>query len=486
MFDVFERDCSVQRRHQKILEEAPSNLDRSKSEEIREKARIAAQAVGYSNAGTVEFLMDKTSGDFYFMEMNTRLQVEHPVSEMVSGLDLVELQLRVAKGENIAGFMAGVTKPKGHAIEARICAEDWYNGFLPQFGSIDRFSIGGRRVADLRESWADYDVELISKKGAQGEREGTSRIDLGFGEGSTVSQFYDSMIGKVIVWGPDREESLRKLEQTLDQFRLMGIETNIPFIRGVLKQPKFKDFSYSLDFFSEVHEEIIQSQGMNPIKNKEVIAAVASQILHLGSNRLAQFRVNQTRKKYLRLECDRAFGKSDSPQAIELEVQEIKSKPGLFNLQIFSPETESLEQEVTFKITKKSINEHESKVEINFIDSSSQSQHLITLEKIDGNFLLFCEGQYWKIKNTTLRESRVNQEEPLNKEYIICPMSGVVSKLLVAVGDQVKKGDPILSVEAMKMEHKIFAGFDLEVVELRCKENQFVDLGEAVVKIREI
>jgi 3-methylcrotonyl-CoA carboxylase alpha subunit len=460
----------------------------NKSEEIREKARIAAKAVDYWNAGTVEFLMDKTSGDFYFMEMNTRLQVEHPVSEMVSGLDLVELQLRVANGEDISPIMSNITKPQGHAIEARICAEDWHNGFLPQFGKIEKFTFGGKTVSDLRHKMADYDFELSSEQGAKGIRTGTVRADLGFGEGSNVSQFYDSMIGKVIVWGETREESLKRLEKTLNEFKLMGFETNLPFIRGVLKQPKFKDFSYSLDFFSEVQEEVIRIQEENPFKKNQILAGLVSELLKLGGSRLASFRLNQKLKKYLRLECDRAFGKSESGVELELEVEEVNLDEGKFHLKVYDSASKTLRNEFDFKVSRsENQDDFRRRVDIEILDSNSQSkQYPIELNIFEGEYYVYNEGQYWRIKDVTLRECVVVKEEPLNKEFIICPMSGIISKILVQKGDKLKKGDPILSVEAMKMEHKIFAGFDLEIVDLLFKEGNFVDLGEAAIKIKEI
>lgn len=489
VFDVFERDCSVQRRHQKILEEAPSALDQSRSAEIREKARVAARAVNYWNAGTVEFLMDKRTGEFYFMEMNTRLQVEHPVSEMVSGLDLVELQLRVANGENLQPLMENIVSPKGHAIEARICAEDWMNGFLPQFGKISRFSLNDRPVVDLREKLADYNFERISEQGGRGQRTGTFRADLGFGEGSEVSQFYDSMIGKVIVWGETREESLKKLEETLEKFKLMGLETNLPFIRGVLKQPKFRDYTYSLDFFSEVQEHVIRTQGQNPFNQPEIVAAAASALLKLGNVGLGTFRLNQKLKKYLRLECDRAFGKSESKIEVELEIEEMDRDARVFHLKIFDVATKSLNRELDFMVSRVSVEVGRGQEAFDIRIRSSESgfeQFKVQLDSVDGKYFVYCEGQFWRVDDKTLRESVSVQERPQNKEFVICPMSGIVSKLLVSAGDVLKKGNPVLSVEAMKMEHKIFAGFDLEVLEVNCKEGGFVELGDPIVKIREI
>ena len=466
------------------MEEAPSSLSLEKSSEIREKARIAAKAVDYSNAGTVEFLMDKNTQEFYFMEMNTRLQVEHPVSEMVSGLDLVELQLRIANGENIAEIMGNINKPQGHAIEARICAEDWFNGFLPQFGKIQKFDFDRKTVQDLRENISDYNFELISEKGARGERSGGYRADLGFSENSEVSRFYDSMIGKLIVWGETRQESLQKLEKMLDSFHLMGLETNIPFIRGVLKQPKFKDFSYSLDFFSEVQDHIISSQGKNPFENVHVVAAYVSEVLKLGNNRLASFRTNHGFKKYLILKSQRAFAR-DAQKEIEVEVSEIDKDKNEFSLTVFDSLTNQiLHSDIGFAVSQKNSNKNQ--YDIRIYENELSSQESVSFEFFNEKCLLHSEGQFWEFENVTLRSPENAEEQIFNKKILTCPMSGIISKILVSEGQIIKKGQPVLSVEAMKMEHQIFAGFDLEIVELNCSEGQFVDLGQVVVKIKEI
>jgi acetyl-CoA carboxylase, biotin carboxylase subunit len=207
-----ERECSLQRRHQKVMEESPSPVvDPELRRRMGEAAVRAAQAVGYTNAGTVEFLLD-ACGDFHFLEMNTRLQVEHPVTELVTGLDLVELQLRIAQGEPLPPEALGV-EPRGHAIEVRLYAEDPYRGFAPSPGTIRH----------LR--WA--------------EGPGV-RNDCGVYEGSEVSIHYDPMLGKLIVWGRDREQALRRLGRALSEMRIEGIRTTIPLFRALLRDPDFR------------------------------------------------------------------------------------------------------------------------------------------------------------------------------------------------------------------------------------------------------
>lgn len=212
-----ERDCSIQRRHQKILEESPApNLDDATRLDLWDKARTAALAVGYVGAGTVEFILDKDTGDFFFMEMNTRLQVEHPVSEMVTGTDLVEWQFRVAAGEKLPLTQSEIMdriKERGAAIEARIYAESPEKGFMPDSG----------KLVHLTTPKTDEDI----------------RIDAGFVEGDTVTEAYDGMIAKLIVRGDDRETAIRRMEVALRDYEVVGLSTNIEFLKRLCRSPAF-------------------------------------------------------------------------------------------------------------------------------------------------------------------------------------------------------------------------------------------------------
>jgi acetyl/propionyl-CoA carboxylase alpha subunit len=210
-----ERECSVQRRHQKVLEEAPSPVvDAELRERMGEAAIRLAEAVGYRNAGTCEFLVDG-DGRFYFLEVNTRLQVEHPVTECVTGVDLVHLQLQVAAGARLVDLLQGIDlTPKGHAIEARIYAEDPANGYLPAAGRLTR-------------------VDEPSGPGI--------RVDSGVHGGAEVPVHYDPMLAKLIVWGPDRESARRRMAQALSDSAYLGIPTNVDFLRRVVEDPRFRD-----------------------------------------------------------------------------------------------------------------------------------------------------------------------------------------------------------------------------------------------------
>lgn len=231
-----ERDCSVQRRHQKILEESPAPLlDEATRQDLWGKARTAALAVGYVGAGTVEFILDRDSGKFYFMEMNTRLQVEHPVSEMVTGTDLVEWQFRVAAGERLPLTQPEIEeriRERGAAIEARIYAENPEKGFMPDSGKL---------------------VHLITPQTSE-----DVRIDAGFVEGDTVSQAYDGMIAKLIVRGPDRETAIRKLELALREYEVVGLSTNIEFLKRLCRSQAFIEGDVETGFIDKNREDLFQ------------------------------------------------------------------------------------------------------------------------------------------------------------------------------------------------------------------------------------
>jgi acetyl/propionyl-CoA carboxylase alpha subunit len=207
-----ERECSLQRRHQKVVEEAPSPVvDPGLRRRMGEAAVKAASAVGYSNAGTCEFLLD-SDGNFFFLEMNTRLQVEHPVTELVTGIDLVQAQIRVAEGEPLGPEFDDI-QPQGHAVEVRLYAEDPWRGFAPSPGRIEM----------LR--WPDGPGV---------------RVDAGVYEGSEVSIYYDPMLAKLIVWAADRERALNRLERALSELRVEGIRTTAPLFRALLADPDFR------------------------------------------------------------------------------------------------------------------------------------------------------------------------------------------------------------------------------------------------------
>jgi acetyl-CoA carboxylase biotin carboxylase subunit len=261
---LFERECSIQRRHQKVLEETPSvALDDSIRSQMGEAAVKAAQAVGYRNAGTVEFMLDGDK-NFYFLEMNTRIQVEHPITEMTTGIDLVRWQIRIARGEKLGFDQAAVIK-HGHAIECRIYAEDADNNFLPSCGVIQR----------LREPWGPG-----------------IRNDSGIYEGWEVSPFYDPILSKLVAWGEDRDAARQKMLLALDNYIVHGIKTSVGIHKAILRHPAFIEGATCTDFFEKHREELFAKEERD-IPDEAFIAAALHEML--GSpGRQAGWTVTQT------------------------------------------------------------------------------------------------------------------------------------------------------------------------------------------------
>ncbi|HTF03769.1 MAG TPA: biotin carboxylase, partial [Bacteroidia bacterium] len=243
---LFERECSIQRRHQKVIEEAPSSV---LTQEIREKmgkcAVDVARACNYSGAGTVEFLLDE-SRNFYFLEMNTRLQVEHPVTEMITGIDLVKEQIRVARGEKLS-FTQEDLKMNGHSVEVRVYAEDPTNNFLPDIG------------------------KLVTYRRPQGTG---IRVDDGMEEGMDIPIYYDPMIAKLVTWGKDRDEAINRMVRAIDEYRISGVETTLSFCRFVLENSAFRSGDFDTHFIKKYFKpEMLKSARK---EEEEVAAFVAA------------------------------------------------------------------------------------------------------------------------------------------------------------------------------------------------------------------
>jgi len=236
---LLERECSIQRRYQKIIEETPSPaLTPELRRQMGEAAVAVARSDGYVNAGTVEFLLDSENGQFYFLEMNTRLQVEHPITEQVLGLDLVEWQVRIASGEEL-NFSQDDIHARGHAMECRIYAEDPYHNFVPSVGTL---------------------VKWLPPSGPG------LRLDSGVAQGQEISTHYDPMLAKLIAWGPDRSSSLQRMDLALSQFPVLGLVTNIPFLRQVIRRPRFLEGDYDTGFLtadSDVGRPELSQEALN-------------------------------------------------------------------------------------------------------------------------------------------------------------------------------------------------------------------------------
>lgn len=400
---LFERDCSVQRRHQKVIEEAPApGMSEALRQKMGEAAIKAAQAINYQGAGTVEFLLD-AQGQFYFMEMNTRLQVEHPVTEMISGQDLVEWQLRVASGEPLPCSQEQL-QINGHAFEARIYAEDPENDFLPATG----------RLNILRPPLENANV----------------RVDTGVVEGDEVSIYYDPMIAKLVVWDLDRDRALQRLTEALSNYRIDGLTTNIGFLYNLTTSQAFKNGDVDTGFIEEHHQEIFRLRDTDTDYGAPLAAAAINSL----RQQQAQARAQQS-------------GEPNSPWHL---VNHWGLPPSQLQLRLQNKE----------------------------LSLSPDSQTDLTGTKLvvtESGFDLFTAKGFFQ-------GSEIGPDLGLDSEEgaassLRAPMNGTLVSTMVEVGAKVHKGDTLLVMEAMKMEHSIEAPSDGLVTEFYYQAGDLVDGG---------
>ncbi|KAI2793645.1 Methylcrotonoyl-CoA carboxylase subunit alpha [Penicillium oxalicum] len=417
-----ERDCSIQRRHQKILEESPApHLPDATRKDLWDKARAAALAVGYEGAGTVEFIFDNDSGDFYFMEMNTRLQVEHPVTEMVTGQDLVHWQIMVAEGAPLPMTQEEVERNialSGHAIEARIYAENPDMGFIPDSG----------RLLHVRTPATSKDV----------------RIDAGFVEGDDVSAHYDPMISKLIVRGETREEALRKLATALEQYEVAGPVTNIEFLKTVCRSPDFIAGAVETGYIEKHREELFAPK----VIEDEVLAQVALACLHrdMLSARAAPsaglagttvgFAPNYQQRQ---LSFTSASGPDAEVTTFDVRVQQTGDQT--FNLevgsQVFSQVTSSMDPT--------------SRVVTSFFGHTRLDTTVVQDAEMD-MVIAFQRGKQYRlgVPRAKWMEKALGLKDVANS--VLAPMPCKVLRVEVQAGDVVEKDQPLVVIESMKME----------------------------------
>ncbi|KAI1309583.1 carbamoyl-phosphate synthase subunit L [Xylaria venustula] len=454
-----ERDCSVQRRHQKILEESPApNLDDVTRLDLWEKARTAALAVGYVGAGTVEFILDKDSGEFYFMEMNTRLQVEHPVSEMVTGTDLVEWQFRVAAGEKLPltqKEIMGRIQERGAAIEARIYAENPERGFLPDSG----------KLVHLTTPKTDDDV----------------RIDAGFVEGDTVTEAYDGMIAKLIVRGNDRETAIRKMELALRNYEIVGLSTNIEFLKRLCKSPAFIEGDVETGFIDKWKSELFEPVTVKPevyVQAALGILALSPASVELPHGRSLGFGHNSQDRTFFFKSLDALDDKEG--EVVEVSISQNDSR--LFNAKVTrnDGETQLINNIVSSsapspgKATLASIFP-ETRVDTTVVQDANNANK-ITVFQHGGKTELNLVSPTWYEKALGLKEATAS---------VAAPMPCKILKNEVKEGDRVAKGAPLVVIESMKMETVIRSPQDGVIKRLAHKEGDKCKAGTVLVVFEE-
>jgi 3-methylcrotonyl-CoA carboxylase alpha subunit len=450
---LFERDCSVQRRHQKVLEEAPApGLPQSMREAMGKAAVDAARAVNYTGAGTVEFIVEQTRGydqpeamKFYFMEMNTRLQVEHPVTEAITGLDLVEWQLRVASGEKLP-LQQSDLRIDGHALEARICAENPDNNFLPATGALNVY----RKPVHTAF-----------------ERSGV-RIDDGVREGDAISPFYDSMIAKLIVHGRTREEALAKMDRALSEVQIVGLATNVQFLRHVVTSESFAQAKLDTALIPR-EEKVLFTQ--EKLSLADVVSAWIAHVL------IAE-RASQTSDPFSKRDGWRPFGITTRSFALEWH-----DKPVSAVLSYLHDGTLSLRIESGGDIAQGVFTAQASgaDVKLSFADQRLQaSVHTVSHEKGQLAVIFTAQGA---TKIIVIDPFIQIAEDVAKGGRLTAPMPGKVVSFAVKAGDKVTAGQTLAVMEAMKMEHTIAAPKDGIVAEILYAPGDQVMDGAELLKL---
>jgi len=473
---LFERDCSVQRRHQKVLEEAPApGVDATMREAMGTAAIEAARAVNYFGAGTVEFIVEQREGsmNFYFMEMNTRLQVEHPVSEAITGVDLVEWQLLVAAGQPLPKQQEDLAI-NGHAIEARICAENPDNGFLPATGTLFTYQ---------KPEHSTFNITNV-------------RIDDGVREGDVISPFYDSMIAKLIVHAPTREQALAKLDRALGQTRIVGLPTNVAFLRYILNTESFSKANLDTALIEREADELF---NQHPLElSTLVVTAIAQQLANEGI--LQNIDVDPfSRPTGFRAYSDytRSFSLVYDEQAYQARISNwhnahySDSKKGAESTSSF---TLVIEKEIANTQDNSNINvaaelETVYEGEVSYASSDTHN-HTLWLDGARTNAQSWVHNETVYVFTDSGRDeitlidimAHVG-EESAAVGSLKSPMPGQVVAFKVAVGDSVKKGEPLAVIEAMKIEHTITAPTDGVVAELLFAAGDSVADGDELLRI---
>jgi propionyl-CoA carboxylase alpha chain len=446
-----ERECSIQRRNQKVVEEAPSPLlDAKTRQAMGEQAVALAKAVGYDSAGTVEFVAGQDRS-FYFLEMNTRLQVEHPVTELVTGIDLVEQMIRVAAGEKLKIRQADV-KLKGWAVETRIYAEDPFRNFLPSIGRLTRY----RPPQDGLD-----------------ETGGTVRTDTGVFEGAEISMFYDPMIAKLVTHGATREAAIDLQADALDAFVIDGVEHNIPFLAALMQHPRWRSGALSTGFIAEEYRGGFGPQAPEG-EDLDVLAAVAVAIDHLSNNRR------------------RAITHQMSGPAVRFSLRRFADVGGtLVAARVVG--TLGNPTKVTL-VDAKSIRRAALDVDADWWPGNpvwrgqvGDRRVAVQVRPILNGYDLSYRGSRAKTRVYTEREAQLaalmpEKVSPDTSKLLLCPMPGLVKAVHVAEGQEVKAGEALCVVEAMKMENILRAERNAVVKAVRAKPGDSLAVDAVIME----
>ncbi len=429
-----ERECSIQRRHQKVIEEAPSPFINDQTrQEMGRQAIALAKAVDYESAGTVEFIVDKDQ-NFYFLEMNTRLQVEHPVTEMVTGIDLVEQMIKIAFGEELEIKQSDITT-NGWAIESRVYAEDPYRDFMPSIGRLSKYLTP--------------------------EHTKTVRVDTGIREGSEVSMFYDPMIAKLITHGENRDSAIENMTNAIDQYVIDGLSHNLNFLSSIMQNKTFRSGYTTTDFIEQEYSDGFQGEAINE-KEYEIYASILSGCYMLDQMKLDPFYENE--KKYVIKFEDKSIDNIIQKDGDGFLVQINNNQ---YHLSL-------------------SMQSNDPRV----ICSIDNQKMVLQIRKRLPRYELVHKGKVALALISEQRLADLNELMPKKipqdmSKFLLSPMPGLLIKVCVDEGQEVKAGEELAVVEAMKMENSLRASKDLKIKSILGSEGDNLSVDQKILEFED-
>ena len=439
-----ERECSIQRRNQKVVEEAPSPfLDPATRKAMGEQACALAKAVGYTSAGTVEFIVDGEK-NFYFLEMNTRLQVEHPVTELITGVDLVEQMIRVAHGEKLSIRQSDI-KLNGWAIESRLYAEDPYRNFLPSIGRLSTY----RPPAE-----SSTETSVV-------------RNDTGVFEGGEISMYYDPMIAKLCTWAPDRLGAIEHMRLALDRFEVEGIGHNLPFLSAVMDHPKFVKGDMTTAFIAEEYPDGFEGVILDEAALKSIAASCAAM------NRVAEIRRTKV------------SGRLDNHERKVGDDWVVTLQGTSFRVKIDADPKGSdvvFEDGVSLRVSG------DWTPGKTLADMTVNGETLVMkIGKISGGFRVRSRGADLKVHVRTPRQAElagwmIEKLPPDTSRLLLCPMPGMIVKVDVAEGEEVQEGQALCTVEAMKMENILRAEKKCTISKINVSAGESLSVDDVIME----
>jgi propionyl-CoA carboxylase alpha chain len=444
-----ERECSIQRRHQKVIEEAPSPfLDEATRQAMGAQSVALARAVDYCSAGTVEFIVDKNR-NFYFLEMNTRIQVEHPVTEMITGLDLVEWMIRIAAGEKL-GFTQDEVKLDGWAMEARVYAEDPVRNFLPSIGRLVKYS--------------------------EPEASDSVRVDSGVEEGSEITMFYDPMIAKLVTHGPDRDTALKEMQMALDAFHIRGINHNMGFLAAVMSRPRFREGRLTTNFIAEEFPEGYLGGDPNPQQSR-TIAAAAATVQHILAERERELGdQNEIEIEPLTEDWVVCVGAERTPVSVTSGYASYSVAIGreenggiVYGNDDFMLETNWVPGDALFT---------------GYIEDEAVT---LQIDRAGPRLRLTHGGVTVDCLVLRPRVAELNALMPFKappdlSRFLLSPMPGLLVSVAVEVGQEVKSGEELAVVEAMKMENLLRAEQDGVVAAIKAAPGESLSVDQVILE----